>query len=63
MLTQEMFLLPGAIADSLRLRRPDATDEQVRAATAAVGEPEDRAAFAALYRDAHGLSADGEPGR
>ncbi|MFT4215867.1 MAG: ABC transporter ATP-binding protein [Micropruina sp.] len=37
LLTQEMFLFSGTIADNLRLSRPDATDAQVAEAAMAVG--------------------------
>ncbi|MHC9295051.1 ABC transporter ATP-binding protein [Mycobacterium sp. LTG2003] len=37
MVTQENFMFEGTIADNIRFGRPDATDEQVRAAAEAVG--------------------------
>ncbi len=37
MVTQENFLFAGSIADNIRFGRPDATDDQVRAAAAAIG--------------------------
>ncbi|HKV18192.1 MAG TPA: ABC transporter ATP-binding protein [Mycobacterium sp.] len=37
MVTQENFMFDGTIADNIRFGRPDATDEEVRAAAAAVG--------------------------
>ncbi len=37
MVTQENFMFDGTVADNIRFGRPDATDEQVRAAAAAVG--------------------------
>jgi ABC-type multidrug transport system fused ATPase/permease subunit len=37
MVTQENFMFEGTVADNIRFGRPDATDEQVRAAAAAVG--------------------------
>ncbi|MFN3004993.1 ABC transporter ATP-binding protein [Mycolicibacterium wolinskyi] len=37
MVTQENFMFEGTIADNIRFGRPDATDEQVRAAAQAVG--------------------------
>ena len=40
MVTQENFLFSGTIADNIRLGRPEASDEQVRAAAAAVGAVE-----------------------
>ena len=40
MVTQENFLFSGTVADNIRFGRPLATDEQVRAAAAAVGADE-----------------------
>ena len=37
MVTQENVMFSGTVADNIRFGRPDATDEQVRAAAAAVG--------------------------
>lgn len=37
MLTQENFLFSGTVADNIRFGRPDATDEEIRAAAVAVG--------------------------
>ena len=37
MVTQENFLFSGSVADNIRFGRPEATDEQVRAAAVAVG--------------------------
>ncbi|MET7773145.1 ABC transporter ATP-binding protein [Nocardia sp. NPDC005366] len=37
MVTQESYLFSGSVADNIRLGRPEATDEQVRAAARAVG--------------------------
>jgi ABC-type multidrug transport system fused ATPase/permease subunit len=37
MVAQENFLFSGTVADNIRFGRPDATDEQVRAAAAAIG--------------------------
>ena len=37
MVTQENFMFEGTVADNIRFGRPDATDEEVRAAAAAVG--------------------------
>ncbi|MBT8163018.1 MULTISPECIES: ABC transporter ATP-binding protein [Arthrobacter] len=37
LLTQEMFLFSGTIADNIRLSRPDATDQEVTVAATAVG--------------------------
>ena len=37
MVTQENFLFSGTVADNIRFGRPEATDEQIRAAAAAVG--------------------------
>ncbi|WP_059016899.1 ABC transporter ATP-binding protein [Mycobacterium sp. M26] len=37
MVTQENFLFSGTVADNIRFGRPDASDEEVRAAAAAVG--------------------------
>ena len=37
MVTQENFLFSGTVADNIRFGRPDATDEQLRAAAEAVG--------------------------
>lgn len=37
MVTQENFMFGGTVADNIRFGRPDATDEQVRAAARAVG--------------------------
>jgi ATP-binding cassette, subfamily B, bacterial len=37
MVTQENFMFDGTVADNIRFGRPDATDEQIRAAAAAVG--------------------------
>jgi ABC-type multidrug transport system fused ATPase/permease subunit len=37
MVTQENFMFDGTVADNIRFGRPDATDEEVRAAAAAVG--------------------------
>ncbi len=37
MVTQENFMFEGSVADNIRFGRPDATDEQVRAAAEAVG--------------------------
>ena len=37
MVTQENFMFDGTVADNIRFGRPDATDEQVRSAAAAVG--------------------------
>ena len=37
MVTQENFMFDGTVADNIRFGRPDATDEQVCAAAAAVG--------------------------
>jgi ABC-type multidrug transport system fused ATPase/permease subunit len=37
MITQENFMFDGTVADNIRFGRPDATDEQIRAAAAAVG--------------------------
>ena len=37
MVAQENFLFSGTIADNIRFGRPDATDEDVRAAAAAIG--------------------------
>ncbi|WP_328360709.1 ABC transporter ATP-binding protein/permease [Mycobacterium sp. NBC_00419] len=37
MVTQENFLFSGTVADNIRFGRPSATDEEVRAAAAAVG--------------------------
>ena len=40
MVTQENFLFSGTVADNIRFGRPDATDEQIRAAAVAVGADE-----------------------
>ena len=40
MLTQEVFLFSASVADNIRLGNPQASDEQVRAAAAAVGADE-----------------------
>lgn len=40
MVTQENFLFSGTVADNIRFGRPEATDEQVRAAAVAVGADE-----------------------
>ena len=40
MVTQENFLFSGTVADNIRFGRPEATDDQVRAAAAAVGADE-----------------------
>ncbi len=37
MVTQENFMFDGTVADNIRFGRPDATDEQIRAAAKAVG--------------------------
>lgn len=37
MVTQENFMFGGTVADNIRFGRPDATDDEVRAAAAAVG--------------------------
>lgn len=37
MVTQENFMFEGTVADNIRFGRPDATDEEVRAAARAVG--------------------------
>jgi ATP-binding cassette subfamily B protein len=37
MVTQENFMFDGTVADNIRFGKPDATDEEVRAAAAAVG--------------------------
>src|SRR5215213_383572 len=37
MVTQENFMFDGTIADNIRFGKPDATDDEVRAAAAAVG--------------------------
>ncbi|RCK68386.1 ABC transporter ATP-binding protein [Desertihabitans brevis] len=37
MVTQENFMFDGTVADNIRFGRPDATDEEVRAAAQAVG--------------------------
>ncbi|GAS86538.1 ABC transporter ATP-binding protein [Mycolicibacterium brisbanense] len=37
MVTQENFMFEGTVADNIRFGRPDATDDEVRAAAAAVG--------------------------
>jgi ATP-binding cassette subfamily B protein len=37
MVTQENFMFDGTVADNIRFGRPDASDEQVRSAAAAVG--------------------------
>ncbi|OBA90855.1 ABC transporter [Mycobacteriaceae bacterium 1482268.1] len=37
MVTQENFMFDGTVADNIRFGRPDATDEEVRVAAAAVG--------------------------
>ena len=37
MVTQENFMFDGTVADNIRFGRPDAADEEVRAAAAAVG--------------------------
>jgi ATP-binding cassette subfamily B protein len=37
MVAQENFLFSGTVADNIRFGRPDASDEQVRAAAAAIG--------------------------
>jgi ABC-type multidrug transport system fused ATPase/permease subunit len=37
MVTQENFMFGGTVADNIRFGRPEATDEEVRAAAAAVG--------------------------
>lgn len=37
MLTQENFLFSGTVAENIRFGRPDATDEEIRAAAVAVG--------------------------
>jgi len=37
MVTQENFMFDGTVADNIRFGRPDATDDQIRAAAAAVG--------------------------
>jgi len=37
MVTQENFMFEGSVADNIRFGRPDATDEEVRAAARAVG--------------------------
>ena len=37
MVTQENFMFDGTVADNIRFGRPDATDDEVRAAAAAVG--------------------------
>lgn len=37
MVTQENFMFAGTVADNIRFGRPDATDEEVRAAARAVG--------------------------
>jgi len=37
MVTQENFLFGGTVADNIRFGRPDASDEEVRAAATAVG--------------------------
>jgi ATP-binding cassette, subfamily B, bacterial len=37
MVTQENFMFEGTVADNIRFGRPDATDEEVRAAAVAVG--------------------------
>ncbi len=37
MVTQENFMFDGTVADNIRFGRPDATDEQIRAAATAVG--------------------------
>ena len=40
MVTQENFLFAGTVAENIRFGRPDATDEEVRAAAVAVGAVE-----------------------
>ncbi len=40
MVTQENFLFSGTVADNIRFGRPDATDDEIRAAAAAVGADE-----------------------
>ncbi len=37
MVTQENFMFAGTVADNIRFGRPDATDDEIRAAAAAVG--------------------------
>ncbi|TWP36894.1 ABC transporter ATP-binding protein [Leekyejoonella antrihumi] len=37
MVTQENFMFEGSVADNIRFGRPDASDEQIRAAASAVG--------------------------
>jgi ABC-type multidrug transport system fused ATPase/permease subunit len=37
MVTQENFLFSGTVADNIRFGRPDATDDEIRSAAAAVG--------------------------
>ncbi|OBB61917.1 ABC transporter [Mycobacterium sp. 852013-51886_SCH5428379] len=37
MVTQENFMFDGSVADNIRFGKPDATDDEVRAAAAAVG--------------------------
>jgi ATP-binding cassette, subfamily B, bacterial len=39
-ITQENFLFDGTVADNIRLGRPDATDEEIEAATRAIGAHE-----------------------
>ncbi|GGG18217.1 ABC transporter ATP-binding protein [Rhodococcoides trifolii] len=52
MVTQEAYLFGGSLADNIRLGRPDASDEEVRAAASAVGLDE----FTATLPD--GLDTD-----
>ena len=40
MVTQENFLFSGTVADNIRFGRPDATDDDIRSAAAAVGADE-----------------------
>jgi len=40
MVTQENFLFSGTVADNIRFGRPDASDDEIRAAAAAVGADE-----------------------
>ena len=49
MVTQENFLFSGSVADNIRFGRPEATDEQVRAAAVAVGADEFIAALPEGY--------------
>jgi ATP-binding cassette, subfamily B, bacterial len=59
MVTQENFMFEGTVADNIRFGRPDATDEEVRAAAAAVGA--DR--FIALLPDGYDTDVAKRGGR